>query len=90
VGFLGMSVAMLTVVVSRRRMLLGLVVLPVGMMVSCLQVMVRGSVMVCGGHPVMLDRRVFGLLRHRFVLLEKGLGIGGRGAPTHWQRSTRR
>jgi hypothetical protein len=64
-----MSVAMLTVLVSRRRVFLGLLVLTVGVMVGCLQVMVRGGVMVCGGLSVMLDRRVFGLLCHGLVLL---------------------
>jgi hypothetical protein len=59
---------MLTVVVSRCRVFLGLVVLPVGVVVGCLQVMVRGGVMVCGGLPVMLDCRVFGLLCHGLVL----------------------
>jgi hypothetical protein len=64
-----MSVAMLTVVVSRCRVFLGFLVLPVRVMVGCLQVMVRSGVMVCGGLPVMLDRRVFGLLCHGLVLL---------------------
>jgi hypothetical protein len=41
-------VAVLTVLVSRRRVLLGLLVLPVGMVVGCLQMMMRGSVMVSG------------------------------------------
>ena len=70
-----MSVAMLTVVVSRCRVFLGLVVLPVGVVVGCLQVMVRGGVMVCGGLPVMLDRRVFGLLCHGYCPpLSQGFG----------------
>jgi hypothetical protein len=77
VGVLGMSVAMLAVFVSRRRVLLGLLVLSVGVMVGCLQVMVRGGMMVCGGLPVMLDRRVFGLLCHGLVLLQ---GFGKRRA----------
>jgi hypothetical protein len=69
VGFLGMSVAMLAVLVSARGMLLGLVVLPVGVMVGCLMVMVRGGVMVCSGLAMMFDGRVFGLLSHGSVLV---------------------
>jgi hypothetical protein len=66
-----MSVAMLGVVGSRRRMLLGLVVLPVRVMVSRLQVMVRSGVMVCSGQPMMLDGWVLDLLCHVGVLLKK-------------------
>jgi hypothetical protein len=64
-----MFVAMFAVLVSTCGMLLGLVVLPVGVMVGCLMVMVRGGVMVCGGLAVMLDGRVFGLLSHASVLV---------------------
>jgi hypothetical protein len=42
VGLLGMSVAVLTLLVSRRRVLLGLLVLSVGVMVGRLQMMVCG------------------------------------------------
>ena len=89
VGLLGMSVAMLTVVVSRRRVLLGLLVLPVGVMVGRLQVMVRGGVMMCGRLPVMLDGRVFGLLCHGHLLLQ-GIGEDGRHTPTERTRSASR
>jgi hypothetical protein len=41
-----MPVAVLTMLVSRRRVLLGLLVLAVGVMMGRLQVMVRGGVMV--------------------------------------------
>jgi hypothetical protein len=70
-GLLGMLVAMLTMLVSRRRVLLGLLVLPVRMMVGRLLVVVCGDVMVCGGLPVMLDGRVFVRLCHGLVLLER-------------------
>jgi hypothetical protein len=63
-------------VVSRRRMLLGFLVLPVRMMVGRLQMMVCGGVMVRGGVMVMLGGRVFGLLCHGCVLPR---GIRGRG-----------
>jgi hypothetical protein len=68
VGVLGMRVGVLAVLVSRRRVLLGLVVLPVGVVVGCLMVVVCGSVMMCGGLPVVLDGRVFGLVCHALVL----------------------
>jgi len=71
VSLLGMLVAVLTMMVSRCRMLFGFLVLPVGMMVGRLQVMVCGRVMVRGGLMVMLDRRVFGLLCHGLVLRKK-------------------
>jgi hypothetical protein len=53
-----MLVAALTVFVSRRGLLLGLLMLTRGVVVGSLRVMERG-VMVCGGLPVMLDRQVF-------------------------------
>jgi hypothetical protein len=61
--------------------LLGLLVLPVVVIVGCLQVMMRGGVMVCRSLPVMLNRRVFGLLCHGNILLQQGLGNEGRFAP---------
>ena len=73
VGLLGMLVPMLTMLVSRRRVLLGLLVLPVGMMVGRLMMMVCGSMMVCSSLLMMLDGRVFGLVCHGLVLL-KGFG----------------
>ena len=76
VGVLGMLVAVLTVFVSRRGVLLGLLMLTVGVVVSRLQVMVRGRVMVCGGLHVMFDRRVFVLLCHGCVLLQKLWNLG--------------
>jgi hypothetical protein len=63
-----MLVAMLTMGVSRRRVLLGFLVLPVRVMVGRLQMMVCGRVMVCGGIMVMFDSRMFGLLCHGIVL----------------------
>jgi hypothetical protein len=66
--------ALLTMLMSRRRVLLGLLVLPVGVMVGRLQVMVCGGVVVCSGLPMMLNGRVFLLLCHGPVLLQ---GIGG-------------
>ena len=45
---LGMFMPMLTVVVSRGRVFLGLLVLPVGVMVCRLHVMVSGRVVVRG------------------------------------------
>jgi hypothetical protein len=70
-GVLGMPVAMLTMVVSRCRVLPGLVVLPVGVMVGRLQVVVRGRVMMCSRLIVMLDGWVFGLLCHGCILLQE-------------------
>ena len=46
VGLLGMSLAVLTMLVSRCRVLLGLLVLPVGVMVGRLQEMACGGVIV--------------------------------------------
>jgi hypothetical protein len=80
VGLFGMSVAVLTLLVSRRRVLLGLVVLSVGVMVGRLRVMVCGGVMVCCGLPMVLDGRVFGLRRHGHVLLQ---GFGKRARRAH-------
>ena len=68
---------MLTMLVSRGRVLLCLLVLPVGVMVGRLMMMVCGSMMVCSGLVVMLDGRVFGLVCHGLVLLD---GFGGIGA----------
>ena len=67
VGLLGMPVAMLTMLVSRRGVLPGLLVLPMRVMVGRLMVMVRGGVVVRGGLMVMLDGRMF-LLCHGLVL----------------------
>jgi hypothetical protein len=89
VGLLGLSVTVLTMIVSRRRMLLGLVVLPMGMMMGRLQVMVCGRVMVCGGLTVMLDGRVFLRLCHDLVLLQ-GFGEHGHNAPEAGPHSARR
>jgi hypothetical protein len=69
--------AVFAVLVSRRRVLLGLFVLPVGVMMGCLVVMVCGGVMVCSGLSMMLDGRVFGLLCHTRVL-RKGSWEHGR------------
>jgi hypothetical protein len=68
-----MFVAMLTVVVSRRCVLLSVLVLPVRVTMGRLQVMMRGRVMMCRGLRVMLDSRMFGLLWHGTVL-RSGIG----------------
>jgi hypothetical protein len=65
-----MFVPVLTMLVSRRRVLLALLVLAVGVMVGRLMMMVCGSVMVRSGLVVMLDGRVIGLVCHGLVLLE--------------------
>jgi hypothetical protein len=57
-----MPVAMLRMLVSRSRVLLGLLVLSVGVVVSRLVVMMSGSVMVRGCLMVMLNGRVLGVL----------------------------
>jgi hypothetical protein len=62
-----MLVAVLAVMVGRRRVPLGVLVLAVGMMVGRLQVMVGRRVMVQGGLVVMLDGRMYVLLWHDLV-----------------------
>jgi hypothetical protein len=69
VRILGMLVPLLTMLVSRRRVLLGLLVLPVGVMVGCLMMMVCCSMMACSSLVVMVDGRVFRLACHGLVLL---------------------
>jgi hypothetical protein len=59
-----MFMPMLTVVVSRGRVFLGLLVLPVGVMVCRLHVMVCGRVVVRGCQQVVLDRRMLVLFGH--------------------------
>src|SRR5262249_23484191 len=76
VGLLRMPVAVFAVLVSRRRVLLGLFVLPVGVMMGRLQMMVCGSVMMCSGLPMVLDGRVFGMLCHGRVLRPGPWGEG--------------
>jgi hypothetical protein len=49
--------------------LLGLLVLPVGVMVGCLMMMVCCSMMACSRLVVMVDGRVFRLACHGLVLL---------------------
>jgi hypothetical protein len=71
-----MLVPVLTMLVSCRRVLLGLLVLSVGVMVGRLMMMVRGCMMVRSGLVVMLDRRVLGLVCHGLVLRE-GFGETG-------------
>jgi hypothetical protein len=66
VGILRVFVAVLTMFVSRRRMLFGLLMLPVRMVVGRLMVMMSGSVMMSGCHTVMLRGRVLGLFCHSF------------------------
>jgi hypothetical protein len=79
VCLLGMLVTVLTMLVSRRGMLLGFLMLPMRVMVGRLQVVVCGGVMVCGGLMVMIHGRVFGLLWHRCCLL-RGMGNNRRSA----------
>jgi hypothetical protein len=59
-----MLVAMLTMFVSRGRVLLGLLVLPVGVMVGRLHVMVCGRVVVRCCQHVVLDRGMLVLFGH--------------------------
>jgi len=66
-----MPVAMLTMLVSHRGVLPGLLVLPVRVMVGRLMVMVRGSMVVRGGLMVMLDGRMF-LLCHGLSSEKRG------------------
>jgi len=75
--------------VSRRRVLLGLLVLPVGVMVGRLMMMVCGSMMVCSGLVVVLDGRVFGLVCHGLVFLKGFGGTGARRAQDGGLRSVR-
>jgi hypothetical protein len=65
-----MFVAVFTMLMSRRRMLLGLVMLPVGVIVGRLVVMMSGRVMMSSSLTVVLNGWVFGLLWHGLVLLE--------------------
>jgi hypothetical protein len=58
VSILAVFVAVLTVRVRRGRVLLGLLVLPVGVMMCRLQVVVCRGMMVCRRHHVMLDSLV--------------------------------
>ena len=64
VRVLGMFMPMLTVLVSRGRVFLGLLVLPVGVMVCSLHVMMCGRVVVRGRKQVVLDRRMLVLFGH--------------------------
>jgi hypothetical protein len=59
-----MFVAVLTVRVGRGRVLLGLLVLPVGVVVRRLQVVVGRRMVVGRGHRVMLDGRMLVLFWH--------------------------
>ena len=56
-GVLGMLVAVLTVFVSRRGVLLGLLMLAVGVVVGRLQVMVRGHHAAAHNHLQAASRR---------------------------------
>jgi hypothetical protein len=59
-----MFVRVLAMFVSRRRMLLGLVMLAMRMMVGSLEVVVSSRMMASGGQVMMLDRGVFGVFGH--------------------------
>jgi hypothetical protein len=59
-----MLVAVLTVRVGRGRVLLGLLVLPVGMVVRRLEVVMGGRMVVRRRHRVMLDGRMLVLFWH--------------------------
>jgi hypothetical protein len=65
-----MPVGVLTMLVSRGRMLLGLFVLARSMVVGRLKVMVAGGVMAGRSLVVMVNRRMFVLFWHGFVLLQ--------------------
>jgi hypothetical protein len=69
VGVLGVFVGVFAVFVSRRGVLLGLIVLAMGMMMGRLEVMVRGGVVTRGRLVVVLDRRVLVRFCHGSVLL---------------------
>jgi hypothetical protein len=71
-----MPVAVFAVLVSRVRVLLGLFMLPVGMMMGRLVVMVCGGVMVRSGLPMVLYGRMLGLLGHGRVLRQGSWGMG--------------
>jgi hypothetical protein len=64
VGLLGVPVGVLTMFVSRRRVLLGLLVLAMRVVVGSLEVVVSGRVMAGGGLVMMLHRGVFGVFGH--------------------------
>ena len=59
-----MFVAVLTVRVGRRRVLLGLLVLPVGVVMRRLEVVMGGRMVVGRRHRVMLDGRMLVLFCH--------------------------
>ena len=64
VRVLGMFMPMLTVLVSRGRVFLGLLVLPMGVVVGGLEVVVGGRVMARGGLVVVLHGWVLVLFGH--------------------------
>ena len=64
VSVLAMFVAVLTVRVGRRRVLLGLLVLPVGVVMRRLEVVMGGRMVVGRRHRVMLDGRMLVLFCH--------------------------
>jgi hypothetical protein len=68
-GVFGMPVGVLTMLVSRGRMLLGLLVLAISMMMGRLKVMVGGRVMAGRGLVMMVNRRMFVLFWHGCILL---------------------
>jgi hypothetical protein len=59
-----MMMSLLTVFVSRRRVLLRLVMLPMNVVMGSLKVVVGGGMMACGRVVMMLHGRVFALLGH--------------------------
>jgi hypothetical protein len=77
VGVRRMPMAVLAVMVGRRRVFPRLFVLTVGVMVGRLQMMMRGGVMMRGGLMVMLDGRVFLRFWHGLVLLTGGFANMG-------------
>ncbi len=70
VGFGGVLVALLTVLLGRDGVLLGLVVLPVLVVVGGLKVVVRGGIVVGSGIEVVLGRGVLVLVGHSLCSLD--------------------
>jgi hypothetical protein len=64
VGVLGVSMSVFAVFVRRRRVLLGLLMLPVRMVVGSLEVVVGSRMMPPGRQEVVFNCRVLVLLGH--------------------------
>jgi hypothetical protein len=66
-----MPVGVLTMLVSRGRMLLGFIMLAMRVVVRGLEMVVRGRVMASRSLVMMLNRRVFVLFGHGGLLLQR-------------------